>query len=145
MQSIASVKKASPRDLPAIKALADANRDSLGRAALERSIRCGQLVVACVAGQLVGFQSYYHRKRDLDTKLYYKCVAPAFRRRGIATLIVDEVVRESVSLGRRRLVLKCPEELPSNAFHRQYGFMLRGTENGRRRRLNIWELHLPRA
>lgn len=139
------IAKASLSDLDVIKKIADANRDSLGflpRAAIRHGILNGEVIVAKIGRQVVGFQSYHHRKRDLDTKLYYKCVAAHFRRRGIGNRLVDAVVTESRSLGRLRLVLKCPEDLPSNGFHKRYGFVLCGKEAGKLRRLNIWELRL---
>jgi GNAT superfamily N-acetyltransferase len=139
------VRKAVLAELPEIKRLAAANSDSLGfvlRPAIEEAIKEKRIVIAEINSELIGFQEYYHRKRDLQTTLYHKCVAPQFRRRGIGTALVDAVVDESSDMGREFLLLKCPEFLPSNLFHKSYGFTLAGVENGRRRRLNIWKLDL---
>ncbi len=124
-----------------MKKLAAENSDALGfvlRSVLAKAIEENRLVVAEAGGCLIGFQEYYHRKRDGQTTLYHKCVATAFRRRGVGKALVDAVVAESRKAGRQFLLLKCPENLPSNEFHRSYGFRLSGTEQGRRRKLNIW-------
>jgi ribosomal protein S18 acetylase RimI-like enzyme len=132
-------------DLPQIKKLAAQNSDALGfvlQPAIAKAIEEKRIVVAEANDKVVGFQEYYHRRRDGQTTLYHKCVAVDFRRCGIATALVDAVVHESKKIGRQFLLLKCPDGLSSNMFHKRYGFRLIGTEEGRRRRLNIWRYDL---
>jgi ribosomal protein S18 acetylase RimI-like enzyme len=132
-------------DLQQLKKLAAENSDALGfvlRSALALAIMEKRVVVAIANNKIIGFQEYYHRKRDGQTTLYHKCVALEFRRQGIGTALVDAVLDECKEKGREWLLLKCPEDLPSNSFHKQYGFQLVGTENGRRRKLNIWRLDI---
>lgn len=139
------IRCAAKRDLDSVKAIADDNRSALGfvtRATFEQLIGNEQLVVATLNRCVVGFQSYYHRKRDLQTTLYHKCVAQEHRRRKIGTLLVDEVVAQCRLLGREKVLLKCPTDLASNAFHKSYGFRYVGTVGGRKRDLNVWELAL---
>ncbi|HXG20703.1 MAG TPA: N-acetyltransferase [Methylomirabilota bacterium] len=139
------IRKARPEDLDQIKKLAARNSDALGfvlRPALEQAILEGRLVVAEMGNRILGFQEYYHRKRDRQTTLYHKCVAAEFRGHGIGKALVDAVVAEAQNMGRTHLLLKCPEDLPANEFHRRYGFKLVAKENGRRRRLNVWRLNL---
>lgn len=136
------IRRAVQSDLEAIKAIADAERDALGfitRSTVREAIKQGHMIVATIDGEVVGFQHYYHRKQDLQTRLYHKAVDPEWRMQGIGTALVDAVVNEARALDRRRLLLKCPVELSSNKFHERYGFTLIGQEPGRKRRLNIWE------
>lgn len=135
-------RKAVLSDLGAIKSIADVERDTLGfitRATLEQAIRDGGIMVVVSDGCVVGFQHYYHRKRDLQTTLYHKAIRPEYRGQGLGTALVDAVVEESRLLRRRNLVLKCPVELAANGFHSRYGFVLIGQEPGKKRKLNIWE------
>lgn len=139
------IRKARTQDLDQIKKLASRNSDALGfvlRSALQLAISEGRVVVAEIDNRVVGFQEYYHRKGDRQTTLYHKCVAAEYRRQGIGKALVDAVVTEARNMGRTHIVLKCPEDLPANEFHRRYGFKLMSKENGRRRRLNVWRLNL---
>jgi GNAT superfamily N-acetyltransferase len=139
------VRKARAEDLTAAKKLAAENADALGfvlRSALAKAIAEDRMVVAEAGGRLIGFQEYYHRKRDGQTTLYHKCVSLPFRRRGVGTALVNTVVDESRREGRQFLLLKCPQGLPSNKFHESYGFRLVAVEGGRRRKLNVWRYDL---
>jgi N-acetylglutamate synthase-like GNAT family acetyltransferase len=135
-------RKAVETDLDTIKQIADSEKNSLGfitRATIVEAIRNGQVMVVTVNQIVVGFQHYYHRKRDLQTTLYHKAVLSDKRGQGLGIALVDAVVVEARSLGRKTLLLKCPIELPSNAFHEKYGFKKIGEEIGKRRKLNIWQ------
>jgi N-acetylglutamate synthase-like GNAT family acetyltransferase len=135
-------RKARETDLDAIKQIADSERESLGfitRATIIDAIKNGRIMVITVDKTVVGFQHYYHRKRDLQTTLYHKAVLSDMRGQGLGTILVDSVVEEAVLLGRETLLLKCPVELPSNIFHEKYGFIKIREEAGRKRRLNVWQ------
>ncbi len=72
MKSGVIVRKAQAEDLDAVKALADANRASLGfvlRPALADGIEAGWLLVAERGGRVIGFVHYRHRK-DARTTIY---------------------------------------------------------------------------
>jgi len=138
-------RKARPTDLRDIKRIADGERNAFGfipRAVIREAIRGGNLIVVTVDHRVVGFQHYYHRKRDLQTTLYHKAVLPDFRRQGLATRLVDAVVQEAREMRRKRLRLKCPVDLPANSFHCNYGFELVDRERGKSRELNVWEYRL---
>jgi ribosomal protein S18 acetylase RimI-like enzyme len=140
-----TIRQAEMCDLSQVKKLAQACSKELGfvlRPALIEAVKEERLLVAELDNSIVGFEEYYHRKRDRQTTLYHKCVAGSFRGIGIGTALVDEVVREAQMLGREFLLLRCPEGLPSNDFHKGYGFVLVGIEPGRKRRLNIWRYNL---
>jgi GNAT superfamily N-acetyltransferase len=139
------IRKAVQDDLDQLKALADLEIETIGftmLSVLQEGIGLGYMFVAEVSGRIVGFQQYYHRKRDRKTTLYRKVIAEPWRRKGIGSKLVNAVVDEARLLGREKLVLKCPEDNESNKFHQSYGFEIVGTEPGKRRRLNVYEYRL---
>jgi ribosomal protein S18 acetylase RimI-like enzyme len=136
------VRKARAEDLDAVKALADANKASLGfvlRPALAAGIQRDWLMVAERAGQVIGFVHYRHRQ-DSQTTLYEICVDEASRRNGVGRSLVQALAIESQALGRACIRLKSPADLLANKFYQQLGFELVGTEPGKRRPLNVWEM-----
>jgi N-acetylglutamate synthase-like GNAT family acetyltransferase len=138
------VRKARVEDLDAIKALADANKASLGfvlRPVLAAGIQRDWLLVAERAGQVIGFVHHRHRQ-DSQTTLYEICVDEASRRNGVGRSLVQALTAESRSLGKIRVCLKAPADLPANEFYRQLGFALTDVQQGKRRQLNVWETWL---
>jgi len=136
------VRKARPDDLDAIKSLADANKAALGfvlRPALAAGIQRGWLLVAEQDEHVIGFVHYRHR-RDAQTTLYEICVDEARRGNGVGRALVQALLVESAALGQAFIRLKAPSDLPANEFYQEQGFMLVGTEQGRRRQLNAWEI-----
>lgn len=135
------VRKGCLEDANAIKALAEEEKSSLGFITLGTFIHAlenGQIMVVTIDNQVVGFQHYYHRKRDGQSTLYHKAVKQNHRYKGLGTALVDAVKREAEELGKELLLLKCPVDLQSNDFHSKYGFKLRGVEDGKKRALNVW-------
>jgi N-acetylglutamate synthase-like GNAT family acetyltransferase len=136
------VRKAHAEDLDAIKALADANKSALGfvlRPALAAGIERGWLLVAEYAGLVIGFIHYRHRQ-DSQTTLYEICVDKAWRGNDVGGSLVQGLAAESEALGKVRIRLKAPADLPANKFYRQMGFTLANVEQGKRRQLNVWEI-----
>ena len=139
------VRRAGDGDLGAVKRIADANKLALGfvtRATLAAGMRHGWLAVAESAGQVVGFVHYRHRK-DSQTTLYEICVVEDWRRKGVGHLLLRALVAECASLQKASLRLKCPQDLQANKFYERLGFLLAGTESGKVRTLNVWELTPP--
>ena len=137
-----STRKAQPSDLRAIKEIADANKNELGfvtRATIEQAISDGNIMVICTGLLVVGFQHYYHRKRDKQTTLYHKAISSDYRSHKLGTTLVNSVINEAKEIGREKLILKCPANLPSNQFHLKIGFRLVRTEAGKKRSLNVYE------
>jgi N-acetylglutamate synthase-like GNAT family acetyltransferase len=135
-------RKANLSDLVAIKQLADKEKSSLGfitRQTIMEAIANSSIMLIVVNGKIVGFQHYYHRKRDLQTTLYHKTIDKEFRGHGLGRILVNSVIEEARLLGRKKLFLKCPIDLPSNHFHKAIGFVLVGKEQGKKRELNLWE------
>jgi len=139
------IRKAVIEDLDQIKKLADAETETLGfvpRGAIRDGVEGGFVLVAVIKNKIIGFQQYYHRKKDLQTTLYRKTVAKEWRSKGIGTMLVQAVIEEARGLGKKRLLLKCPVDNSSNQFHQKFGFLLIGTEPGKKRKLNIYEYRI---
>jgi len=137
------IRKATLHDLEAIKAIADSNRDLIGfvlRPALVENILRQWVLVAEIGGQVIGFANYRHRQ-DQQTTLYEICVTVPHRNNGVGVLLIEALIEESQSQGKRRVLLRCPQESQANAFYCRLGFRQIGTEEGKRRRLVIWEKH----
>jgi N-acetylglutamate synthase-like GNAT family acetyltransferase len=136
------IRKAIQSDLDDIKRLAEEERLSIGfltRATYSNAINNGCILVIILDEKLVGFQNYYHRKRDRQTTLYQKTIDKQYRNQGLGRLLLKAVIEEAKSIGHNKLFLKCPIGLSSNEFHRKCGFKLIGQEPGVNRWLNLWE------
>jgi len=111
------------------------HRDELGfvnRAQCEEK----DLAVERQDGKVVGAILGNHCVRKPQTTVYELAVLPAYRRRGIAGRLIDRFARESPH---KKLVAKCPSELPSNKFYAADGWTLQSVEDGKNRPLNVWE------
>lgn len=142
------VGPATKDDLGRIKELVDAERDVFGfqpRSVYAESIeRSGLLVARLDSHAVVGFVRFRLKQSDNTCTLYDLCVAPELRRKGIGTLLVDELKLLARKAGKERICLKCPTGSPANSFYRKLGFISQGSVEGRRRRLNLWSLPLDR-
>lgn len=141
---VVQVRKAETNDLDSIKALADANRKTLGfvlRATLAVGIQRNWMLVAessnCV---LIGFVHYRHRQNS-QTTLYEICVHEAYRYNGFGRALIQALVKESTTLGKADIYLKAPINIPANEFYRNMGFTSVGVDPGKKRVLRIW--HYP--
>jgi predicted GNAT family acetyltransferase len=137
------IRKATLDDLDAIKSIADGSKDLIGfvlRPALVENILRQWVLVAEIGGQVIGFANYRHRQ-DQQTTLYEICVTAPHRNDGVGVLLIEALIEESQSQGKRRVLLRCPQESQANAFYCRLGFQKIGTEEGKRRRLVIWEKH----
>ncbi len=138
------VSFAEPTDIGTIKSMADLHRRELGfvlRPALADAIDRRWVLLARIrnGGQPAGFIHFRHRK-DLYTKIYQICVAPPYRKQGIARELLAELKRSACKTGQVKLTLQCPEDLPANSFYRAMGFKDGTVTDGRRRRLITWSL-----
>jgi len=135
------VRKADPKDLEAIKQIADNNRHALGfipKAILEEQLRRGELFVAEEQGLIIGFVSFHHR-RDGWTTIRELCVAEKERNKGVGRALIEEVERNARQACQIGIRLKCPVDLPANGFYAQLGFTRVAVEDGKRRYLAVWE------
>lgn len=141
------IRKALLSDIENLKTLADAHRNELGfilRPALAKSVDNRSVLVAVSAtnyGVLTGFVDYHHR-RDSQTTLYHIVVASDQQGNGIGRELVATLRNEAIALGKHRIVLRCPEGLQANSFYQSLGFRRVAVENGKTRRLNVWQFDL---
>ncbi|MCA9946503.1 MAG: GNAT family N-acetyltransferase [Ardenticatenaceae bacterium] len=138
------IRPAMPEDIVAIKQLADSHKHELGflrRPALLEAIERHELLVAENGIGIVGFVEYRHR-RDQQTTLYNVVVYPQHRKHGIGRQLVTNLEQEARKRGKSWVLLKCPEDLESNAFYEHIGYKKVTVERGKTRRLNIWRKDL---
>jgi len=131
-----TIRKATLADLDRIKAIADANRATLGfvlRASLAEQVARQWIVVVEEGGSIVGFVNYRHRL-DRQTTIYEICVAKDSRGRGNGRAMIEALVQECQSCIR----LKAMQGIAANGFYEHLGFVLEGQEQGRKRILNRW-------
>ena len=134
------VRKASHADLDGIKAIADANKDTLGfvlRPALAENIARQWVLVAESNSRILGFCNFRHR-RDRQTTIYEICVSQGYRGQGIGRAMIEALAKECQSCIR----LKAMQGIAANDFYRHLGFQLVGTEQGKKRVLNLWILSI---
>lgn len=139
------IAHAMEEEIGAIKALVDAHKQELGfvtRPALLESIRRGELLVCReTQGTIAGIVHFRLRKDDQVT-LYNLVVLPSHRRNGIAHRLVDALSDLAKEHRKQFIVLRCPELLSANSFYQHYGFKLATQEEGKHRRLNVWQLNI---
>jgi GNAT superfamily N-acetyltransferase len=138
------VRAAGAADIPAVKSLLDAHRHELGFVpvpALHQALERGWFYVAVSDHTVVGMIEWWAR-RDHIAILYHIVVAPTVRKQGVGRGLLHTMVRWARHRGMVEIRLKCPVDLPSNAFYARMGFRLTGCEPGRRRPLNCWVLTL---
>lgn len=132
-------------DVTQVKAIADANRDTLGfmpRSKIEEVAEQQRAYVAIIDGQVIGFVIFRHRQRDTQTTLSDICIARQWRNTGVGRHLIRCLVDSSRQLSRSFIQLKCPVDLPSNNFYLHIGFHLHNTEAGKKRNLNVWRYDL---
>ncbi len=130
---------AQNKDLPQIKALADAHRQELGfvnRATLELAINSQEIL-----NSPYGFLHFHHRRDKIST-LYHLCVSSERRRQGVGRSLVSAWEEHSRKCGIKRLRLKCPLDLKANGFYSRLGFSRVDIEPGKHRPLVVWEKKL---
>ncbi|XWX02493.1 GNAT family N-acetyltransferase [Aggregatilineales bacterium SYSU G02658] len=131
--------KATLADLDGIKSLYDQHKRELGfvlRPSLVQAIESQELIIIANDG-LLGAVHYHHRC-DGQTTLYHIAVDSNKRQLGVGRSLVNALRNECKTLKMEKILLKCPVELPANAFYKALGFKLVITETGKHRQLNIW-------
>jgi len=132
------IKKAGMDDVPAVQHIARLCADGVGfvrRVALERAVTAGELYIALMVKggneAVVGFANT-HKRKDGWTTVYEIGVHPAWQRRGVGWSLINVLPRP--------VRLKCTvDNEGANAFYDWMGFQLARVEDGRKRKLNVWE------
>jgi ribosomal protein S18 acetylase RimI-like enzyme len=144
------ISLATAADVPAIKQLADRHRREIGfvpRGALEASGRRGGLWLAhppdeAEPRQVLGYVQVHHRL-DGQITLHTIAVDAPHRGAGIGRALVRAVEEDCRGRDMRGILLRCPVDLPANAFYARLGFELLRTEPGKRRPLHLWWKSCP--
>lgn len=128
------VRRAVVEDISYIETIARQHFRELGfvrRVALEDSIRRNTLLVADYWDQqCVGFINYHARKDGWNT-IYEIGTHRDYWGKGVGRFLVDAVPCPTR--------LKCTVDNSANEFYKKSHFTLVGTEDGRKRQLNVWE------
>lgn len=126
------IRQAVGSDFPTIRVLADEHKHELGwinSPTLRGSMARRELFVADEDGVVCGFVRWHARQDGWNT-LYELVVSAQHRCRGVGRMLLYAVpcpVR-----------LRCPVDLPANAFYQASGMILEGREPGKKRELNVW-------
>ena len=143
---MAEIRRIQIKDIDPVKALADANRPSLGfntRKKFEEAVQQQRGFVAIEGEQVIGFVIYRHRKADLQTTLSEICVHNNYRSRSVGGRLFSALIQDCCSKSRSFIQLKCPVDLPANEFYKKVGFELYTTEMGKKRHFNVWRFNIP--
>lgn len=122
-------------DIPAIKAIADANKQTLGfirLSATRESQAKEELIVAKIEDLVIGF-ARIHRRRDGWMTLYEICVAAKYRGGGWGEGLLKFVISQGMPVR-----CKVPENGPVS-FYERFGFHVAGKEQGKKRELFVCE------
>jgi len=139
-----TVVPAEMAHLLAAKRLADQYKQELGfinRAILQKAIETQSLLVAPLQSEqtsdLAGLVHFYVRRDQIIT-LYSIAIASAYRGRGLGRQLFNALINEARARQKSEIRLKCPAELPANAFYEHLGLHLAACETGKQRPLNVW-------
>lgn len=106
---------------------------------MEESIKRKQLYISLDENQITGFINYRHRK-DNQTTIYEVCVINEYRLHGYGTALVNAVLNEGISFGKKYIQVKCPSDLDANMFYFNLGFIIKTTrERTKHKKLIVWQ------
>jgi len=86
-------------------------------------------------GDLAGAAICNHCVRKPQTTLYDIAVYEEYRRDGVGSELIENITHDSPH---RKIIAKCPLDLPANEFYENTGWTFVGREEGKSRDLNIW-------
>ena len=126
-----SIDWATLEDIPLIKKAASKAVDELGFIGgwdFKEVIKKKHLLVDRDTGSFC----HFHVRKDGVSVIYEILTTPAARGTGLG--------RDMVQMLTRPVRAKCPLGLPSNGFYEKLGFRKVAVEEGKKRKLNVWEL-----
>jgi len=125
------IRKALPKDIDAIKKIADSLSKELGfviRGALVESAQRNELIVIDDNG-VKGFVNF-HRRKDGWTTIYE--IAVSEKGKGYGQKLIDYLLAE-----RHIIKLKCPVDNEANKFYNKVGKLVKIVK-GKKRDLNVY-------
>jgi len=146
-----TIRLARKNDVDGAKRVAEEYKQELGFvniAILKAAQNKGWLLVAAEWNfeanneNIIGFANF-RIKKDKNCTLYEIAVQKSHRDRGVGKRLLNELMRIVHVAGGKLIRLKCPEELPANKFYERNRFELVETEEGKKRRLNVWQYQIP--
>ena len=140
---ISVVEARSDEHVSAAKQIADRFRRELGfhtAQAFQDSGNRGELLVALMGSDPVGFVRFHHR-RDRRTTLYE--IASVLQGAGVGRGLISVLIAHCRAAASEEIQLKCPIELPANLFYSKVGFILRQSRSVAGIRRSLFEWHLP--
>lgn len=90
-------------------------------------------------GMVVGSALANHCVRKPQTTLYDIAVLEEYRRGGIATDLLNQIIRDTPH---DKIRAKCPVDLPANEWYSRTGWTLLRTDDGKDRKLNVWQYQI---
>jgi len=141
------IRRATLKDLDAIKVIADSHRHELGfvrRIVLQHSIEQGELLVANGRKGILGFVHYHHRL-DKQTTLHNIAVRMDARGQGVGHALFNALNNEAAKQAQTIILLRCPDDLDANKFYFHLGMRCVQVEGGKRRRLKVWRKRIATA
>lgn len=118
-----AVRLAQVEDLPKVLTVHRQQKRWLGHlpnAVFEKAVEENLLLVAHAGQDTVGYLLYRERKSAKDVAVVHLAVMDEYQRRGVATLLLQELVRAAT--GRRRIILRCRKDYPAHSFWMNAGF-----------------------
>lgn len=129
----ATIRFAVEDDIPQIVKIARQHDEWLGfvmKVALKKAVAKRELYVATYGRRVVAFMNW-HKRRDGWHTIYEIAVTQQHQRTGIGAALLRALPEPHR--------LKCTVDNPANAFYERIGMRCVRTEDGRKRRLNVWE------
>jgi len=145
-----TVRLARECDIKGAKNVADTCKEELGFvnvATLQMAQSNSWLLVAVKwdsetnIENVIGFVNF-RIKKDKNCTIYEIAIKKEFRGQGIGKRLLNEIIRILNTAGGSYIRLKCPEPLTANSFYEHNSFKLIGTEEGKKRHLNVWQYDL---
>lgn len=109
----------------------------VNRAALTEAFYRKELIV-------IGKKAFchFHHRLDEQTTIYELGVSKQAQGKGLGKKLLTKLIKLAQSKNKLFILAKCPVNLPSNSFYKKMGFKLSKVEKGRKRKLNVWVLHI---
>lgn len=109
----------------------------VNRAALIESFNRKELLV-------IGKKAFchFHHRLDDQTTIYEIGVSKQLQGKGFGKKLLNKLIKLAKSKKKLFILAKCPVNLSSNGFYKKMGFKLSKVEKGRKRKLNVWVLHI---
>ena len=135
------IRYANIDDCPIIQSICNEAKGVFGfimLPSLQKGCHRKELIVATMIDKILGF-AHFHDRRDGVRTIYEMSVRKEVQKQGIGRFLLNYLF-DTLPNSATGIRLKCPVDIPANAFYQRLGFSNCGVEKGRRRQLRIWGL-----